>query len=454
MFPLRAGESPLGGAIPGDQDFPAVTLNEGGGYVVWEDNRIEGGKYRSGIAALALDGNLAATGNVFRVNHQPTGSQEKPQLLSLTGGGTLFAWESRQGGKPGAFARLLGPEGRFVTGDVQLNTPAWTDKFRRSTNWLSIRRNSEKNRKYKFRETVRHVRELAGGISLAPLPDGGAVAAFHAARRVETNTYGLVRSTYWTGSRNLTNDHLRRQLFIGDWMLDVFFQRLDAGGRKVGPEVQANQYANFNQRSPAVAVLAGGNWVLCWVSEHPQSADWRQNFRVELMARLFNAQGEPLGDEFRLSPPDEILVQANPVIAPSPGGGFTAYWSQHERASSRAWDVYARSFGADGTATGPAFRVNDFTTGDQFGPKVAAQGDQQLVVWTSVGQDGSREGVYGRWLTAGALAGDEFRVNTTTAARQHHPAVATDGQGRFLAVWSSFVGETGFDVFGEQYVLP
>ena len=234
-------------------------------------------------------------------------------------------------------------------------------------------------------------------------------------------------------------------------MLDVFFQRLDGAGQKVGPEVLANQYTDYNQRTPSVAVLDNGTIAMTWVAEFPHAADWRQNFRVEIAVRLFNGQGEPLGDEFLVSSTDDGLVQANPVISPAPGGGFMIFWSQQESASSRRWDVYGQNFSADGAANGPAFRVNDFTTGDQFGPKVAASGDQQMVVWTSVGQDGSREGVYGRWLKAGALSGDEFRVNTTTVARQHHPTVATDGQGSFVAVWSTFVGETGFDLLGQQF---
>ena len=127
------------------------------------------------------------------------------------------------------------------------------------------------------------------------------------------------------------------------------------------------------------------------------------------------------------------------------------FCSQQEGTASRRWDVYGQNFGADGTATGPAFRVNDYTTGDQFGPKVATQGDQQFVVWTSVGQDGSREGVYGRLLTGGALSGEELRVNTTTVSRQMHPTVVANGEGRFLSVWAGFAGETGFDLFGNVH---
>jgi hypothetical protein len=34
-----------------------------------------------------------------------------------------------------------------------------------------------------------------------------------------------------------------------------------------------------------------------------------------------------------------------------------------------------------------------------------------------------------------------------------HPAVAADGQGRFLGVWTGFMGETGFDLFGRSFTM-
>lgn len=446
----QAGEYPIGGALPGDQDFPAASVSASGGYLVWEDNRIDGGKHGSGIAAAGLGSNLAATGSVFRVNHQSTGNQEKPQVQRLNNGGTLFAWEQRQAGKPGVYVRLLDANGKFATGDLLVNTPTWPSSVTRTTNWHVFSKNKWKLRKYKFREKILNVREQAGGAALAALPDGGAIVAYHAIRRAETNSWGLVTNEVWTGTKYVTKTPLRKFLFTDDWMHDVFFQRLDAEGRKIGPEVMANQYVSYNQRNPAVAVLSDGRFVVVWVSEFPVSANWRHNFRVALYGRLFNAQGEPVGDEFSMAAGDE-LIQANPSVAALPGGGFAVYWSQQEGTASRQWDVYGQNFGADGAASGPAFRVNDFTTGDQFGPKIAAQGDNQFVVWTSVRQDGSREGVYGRLLTAGALAGDEFRVNTTTASRQMHPAVASDGAGRFLSLWAGFAGEAGLDLFGNVY---
>jgi hypothetical protein len=100
------------------------------------------------------------------------------------------------------------------------------------------------------------------------------------------------------------------------------------------------------------------------------------------------------------------------------------------------------------------FRVNTYLYGDQYQPKIATGPAASMVVWTSLGEDGSKEGVYARILAAGTQpAGDEFRVNTTTISQQMHPAVAWDGVGHFMAVWTSFTGTTtsGFDLFGQLY---
>jgi len=193
--------------------------------------------------------------------------------------------------------------------------------------------------------------------------------------------------------------------------------------------------------------------VAVWVSETPRSVgNWLQNFQVGVRGRLLAATGQPLGDEFVINDEPD-LTAANPSVGALAGGGFNVFWSRQQSPASRQWDVYGRNFAADGTPGGASFVVNAHTDGDQFGPRVAAVGDQQLVVWTSVRQDGSREGVYGRVISGGSASGDEFRVNNTTLSRQIQPAVTSDGQGRVLVVWSSLVGEASFDVLGQRYSI-
>ena len=449
---VATAEEAVIGNLPGEQDFPSISIGASGGYLAFEDNRTGSGRDGRGISAVALNLELQAHGEPFRVNQLSLGKNEKPQVLTLGNGNTLFAWEVRQGPKAGIYTRVLGANGLFSSTEALLNTVTSKQTIKQTAKWAAHYQGKWKTRTHKFKDIITNTREQAGAVSMAVLPDGGAVLVYHAVRRCETNSWYLKDVVYISRGIFRTNAVLTPIRMTGDWMHDVFMQRLDAAGKKVGDEILLNQYAHFNQRTPSVAVLDNGNLLVVWVSESPSSSDWRKNFRVDLIGREFDAKGQPVADEFPVAAADD-LIQANPVVSPDIGGGFTVFWSQQEGTSTRGWDVYARSFGSDTSASGAAFRVNDYTTGDQFAPKVASSGGRQLVVWTSVGQDGSREGVYGRVLQSGALAGDEFRVNVTTASRQFHPAVATDGQGRAMTAWAGFVATTGFDLFVHHTAL-
>jgi hypothetical protein len=76
-----------------------------------------------------------------------------------------------------------------------------------------------------------------------------------------------------------------------------------------------------------------------------------------------------------------------------------------------------------------------------------------LAIWTSMGEDGSWDGVYGRFLnTAGEPSSGEFRVNSTTIGRQTNPSLASDGSARFVASWSSFTGlGSGLDIYAQRF---
>jgi hypothetical protein len=104
-----------------------------------------------------------------------------------------------------------------------------------------------------------------------------------------------------------------------------------------------------------------------------------------------------------------------------------------------------------------AQRVNTYLPGDQFAPRISANGQNYFVAWASNGQDGYGSGVYGRYLGAdGTPAGTgEFLVNTTVIKDQIQPAVAADKSGRYQAVWSSFVGGiNSFDLYAQTYAPP
>ena len=109
---------------------------------------------------------------------------------------------------------------------------------------------------------------------------------------------------------------------------------------------------------------------------------------------------------------------------------------------------------AQGSPVGPEFRVNTFTTGNEFGSAVAADAlGNFVVVWQSSSQDGSLTGIYGqRYSSSGTPLGPEFRVNTTTNSNQFAPAVAGDASGGFVAAWTSQLQDgSNFGIYGQRY---
>jgi hypothetical protein len=190
------------------------------------------------------------------------------------------------------------------------------------------------------------------------------------------------------------------------------------------------------------------------------------------MARLFDSSGVPSGAEFLVNTTSSNLC-ANPSVAASAQGGFAVTWGQNDNVvlaagsvngtlvdapqttrSTNSWDIYGRVFNSNGTPVSDAFRVNSNSYGDQYAPRVIASGENYFGIWTSLGEDGSWEGVFGQlFSSSGDLVGQQVPVNTTTLSRQMQPAAAADGAGSILTVWSSFnVGGTfDFDLFAQKF---
>lgn len=300
------------------------------------------------------------------------------------------------------------------------------------------------------------------------LNDGGAIFVWQGGKQSFQHIYGRVLSAngVWTTSdipvSTATNVFQREAVVatlaggnavvawgsynqVAGGLQDVYFQILTPAGAKSGSETRANVTTAYNQRSTAIAPLSDGRYVIVWVSE-------QQRFEnsVDVYARIFNANGVAATGEFLINSGTNVC--ANPSVAPAADGGFAVAWAQASQQAANTWDIYARPF--SGTNGGTTRLVNTYTAGDQLGPKISSVGSDYLVVWTSMAQDGSWEGVYGQLLKSdGAPSGGEFRVNNTTQSFQKYPALASDGVASFLAVWSSYVGgNNSVDLFAQRYV--
>ena len=394
------------GQLPGDQVWPDVAVNTNGGFVVWQDNVTDGSGW--GVSATRLDPTLSASPNWsdVRVNVTGTNDQENARVALLKGGGAVFVW---QGGVEGlnqhVYTRFLNSSNIFLTStDVMVNT---------FTNYFQI---------------------------------NPAVAVLN-----NSNVVVVWGSYDEAGSNSLQ---------------DVYGQTLSPAGQKIGGEFLVNQFTNYNQRTPAIAPLANGGFVVAWVSEQEQlvapvlgtnstyiTSSTATTPSVDVYARLYNSSGVPQGGEF-LVDTNSLNPCANPSVAVAADGSFMVAWGAFDMVNqTNGWDIYARTFSSAG-AGGATLRVNTHLPGNQYEPRISSLGGDYLVAWTSMGQDGSREGVYRQFVHEnGSPVGGEFLVNTTTAGQQMQQAVASDGVSQFLAVWTSYTGSPyGFDLFAQRYI--
>ena len=95
--------------------------------------------------------------------------------------------------------------------------------------------------------------------------------------------------------------------------------------------------------------------------------------------------------------------------------------------------------------------MNQTRRGVQILPQVQGSALGALVVWNSLEQDGSREGVIGRFIGQDAnFVSNEFVVNTKKYLGQVQPTVSANSTGDFLVAWSG-PGPGGFDLLGQRY---
>jgi hypothetical protein len=149
-------------------------------------------------------------------------------------------------------------------------------------------------------------------------------------------------------------------------------------------------------------------------------------------------------------------AQALPAASPLTNGGFVEVWTSTQNGSFA--NLTARRYDGSGAANGFEFRVNTYTSFDKSGLSAAPLADGGFVlVWQSPGEDGSGAGVYGqRYVVPGGIwqpGGSEFRVNTFTTGDEYAPSAAGDGTGRFVVVWAgaNAAGVSNYGIFGQRY---
>ena len=365
------------------QEAPSIAALADGGYVVaWQSDGQDGD--RGGIYAQRYDSTGSAVGTEFQVNTTATDEQVAPDITALADGGFVVIWQSKNqdGDNSGVYAQRYDSAGNSVGSEFQVNT------------------------------ATANAQEAP---SITALADGGFVVTWES-KDQDGNNWG------------------------------VYAQRYDSAGSAVGSEFQVNSWTFNEQRSPEIAGLADGGFVVTWQSKDQDFSNWG------VFAQRYDAAGAAVGSEFLVNT-SWSGEQKEPSIAALDDGGFVVVWQSKDQDGDN-WGVYAQRYDAAGNRVEFEFQVNQETTNQQSDPSVSTLPDGSFIVtWQSKEQDGDNWGIYGRRFSAdGDALGDEFQINSTSTDRQESVETAALGDGGLAVAWQS-MGQDGDDlgVFGHRY---
>ena len=397
------GELQVNTYTPGEQQHPSVGRDSDGDFVViWQSGGSDGSDADgTSIQGQRYAGDGTAVNAQFQVNSYTTGLQERPAVAVEPGGDFVVVWHSDGSPEDDVDRSIQGQ--RFASDGSALG-----DQFQ--------------------------VNSGTAGSQQFP--------------KVAVDTDGdfvVVRESDASGGTDSDGRSVQGRRFASD-------------GTSLGSQFQVNTYTTHEQRSPAVAIDAAGAFVVAWESGD-LFAPGPDGSYYGIRGQRFDADGTALSDELQVNTytTDD---QRFPAVAVDAEGDFVVVWESGsvfgDGPDGSYSGIQGQLYASDGAAVGDEFQVNSFTTGYQVYPALAMAADGGFVVtWESgdgayPGPDGSYSSVQiQRFAADGCALEGEIQVNSYTTDDQRDAAVAVTADGDVVVTWSSR-GSAGTDLSGDS----
>jgi hypothetical protein len=214
----------------------------------------------------------------------------------------------------------------------------------------------------------------------------------------------------------------------------VFGRRFDATAVPRGAEFQVNHnivngHQGFDNGGPFVAGAADGRFVVAWTDAYEDGSE------SSIRARRYAADGQAMGEEFRVNAYTTGRQVASSVSMADDGGFAVGFWSQ--QGDGNGFGAMARRFDAAGAAVGLEFVVNTYTPGSQSAPVIRLARDGGMLVHYRDSQAAGTRIVGRRLDRAGNGIGAEFQVNTYTLGLHSARSSVRDAEENFVIAWDS-----------------
>jgi hypothetical protein len=291
-------------------------------------------------------------------------------------------------------------------------------------------------------------------------PDGGFIAAWHSdgvggdssgtgvrvAKYSSTGsilTSELLANTFTTGTQTSPEVAVASDgSFVVTWrsdyqtvdpgIHDVYMQRFDASGNKVGSETLVNSVTNGAQYMQKVAINSSGLTMITWASTVGDSSGWG------VLAKIYDAAGNVVVSDFLVNTGFQNNSQYGPSVAVLNDGRFAITWMSYGEDGSR-WSVVARIINTDGSFATGHLQVNQWTPADQHTPDIQALSNGgYAVTWLGSGE-GQSYAVWGRLFDSnGTATTNEFRVSDIANGWGVNPKVTQRSDNSLIFAWTAY----------------
>ncbi|MEJ0040526.1 MAG: tandem-95 repeat protein [Gammaproteobacteria bacterium] len=378
-----------------------------------------------------------AQGESNLVNTTTAGSQEDPAIAALSDGGYVVVWISKgqDGSGFGIYAQRYDANGDKAGEETQLNTTIANDQFD-----PTVIARPDGGFTVVWSSAVAQAGNNITDADIVSRSFDSAGTALTEESRLNTTTASV---QFEPAIAATSNGMIAVWTSDGANGYDIYGQRYDASGEKVGSEFRVNTTVAFDQYQPGVAVLANGSFVVSWTGRDGD------NDSQGVFAQRYDADGVKIGEEFRVNGVAEGN-QSQASIAALNDGGYVVTWTGQDESGT---GIYSQRYDASGCAIGKNELVNTNETNEQVDPAVTALATGGFVVtWTSWGSVDSTLDVYAqRFGVDGEKLGDPVLVNSHTTYEQTSPAIAVLADGSVVVTWQSNNEDgSGYGIYAQR----
>ncbi|THB70252.1 MAG: hypothetical protein D6B28_09760, partial [Gammaproteobacteria bacterium] len=383
-------------------------------------NVIETIKYENQVDGIYKEQFIAS--NEQLVNTTTSQTQSIPQATKLSNGNYVIVWNSYSAaGGWDIMAQIMSSDGEKIGGELRLNQGHGSTQYAPSVSALT---------NGGFVAAWRDEGTDAGNIHFRRFDENGTeldndriACTISDNKQDSPKVLGLANGGFFIAWESLStvDDDSSYEGLYGRYY--------DADGEPQGIETRINTHTDYYQTSIVLDSLADGGFIAVWRSYHQGGNEG------QVWAQRYDANAQKVGAEFHINQ-STTGNQIAPDVVGLKDGGFAVTWTD---GSSGNYDIYARSYDANGIAQCDEYIVNTEQSNTQSASEITELSDGTLMLaWESVGQDGDSYGIFGQRITAtGQKIGSEFQINKTTAANQYYPEVLALENGNAVVVWGS-----------------